>query len=129
MQAPPDEVCTKRTVTVARWMLTLVLTGVAAFAFLAYVAQGVAIGSLIGLRGRGQDIATLQHHATLWLAAFVLIQIAAIAALASLLPFASEEKRGVRLAVRSLVAAPLSLAATLLVGIAILGLLRALFRN
>lgn len=57
----------------------------AAFAFIAYVANGMVAGDLIGLPGREHDIAVAQHRSSLGLLSCIFLQLITAAALFSYL--------------------------------------------
>jgi hypothetical protein len=80
------------------------------------VGQGIVVGALIGLPGREQDIAIAQQRSTYWLFVSLFCQAAMIAAIAPLMPFASDEKPVTRFIVRGIFAGFFSLTLSLLVG-------------
>jgi hypothetical protein len=47
--------------------LSVLLSAGAAFSYLLSMAHGIAVGALIGLRGRERDVAFSQRWATIWL--------------------------------------------------------------
>ncbi len=62
---------------IPKWLLlTLAAVGGlgAAFALMAYVANGMVVGDLIGLPGRERDIAVAQHRGSVGLLSCVLLQ-------------------------------------------------------
>jgi len=80
------------------------------------VGQGIVVGALIGLPGREQDIAIAQQRSTYWLFVSLFCQAAMIAAIAPLMPFASDEKPVTGFIVRGIFAGFFSLTLSLLVG-------------
>ena len=96
-----------------------VFATVAALAYLAYLANGIAAGAIIGLPGREVDIAVAQHHAIVWLVLCAVFQFGVVIALFSLLRFGAEADRFVRFASRGVVATLLSFVTTFVVGVAI----------
>jgi hypothetical protein len=97
-------------------VLTLVFAAAAAFAYFAYMANGLVVGALIGLPGREADIAVAQGHAAKWLVAFAALQAGVVTGLFSLLRFGADATPVVRFASRAVVATLLSFPATLTVG-------------
>ena len=97
-----------------------------ALAYLAYLANGIAAGAIIGLPGREVDVAVAQHHAVVWLVACVVLQSGVVIALFSLLRFGAEADRLVRFASRGIVATFLSFVTTLVVGVIIFEMLNLL---
>jgi hypothetical protein len=88
---------------IVRWCLAVVFIGAAGFALIAYMSQGIAIGDVIGVPGRESDIAAMQRYAQSWLIVFALSEMAASAAVASLMTFGGEATRGARFVARGLV--------------------------
>jgi hypothetical protein len=89
----------------------------AALAYLAYMANGLAAGAIIGLPGREVDAAVAQHHA------IAVFQLGVVIALFSLLQFGAEANPLVRFASRGAVATFLSFVTTLVVGVLIFEML------
>ena len=107
---------------IATWIvasLAGILATVAALAYLAYIANGIAAGAIIGLPGREVDVAVAQHHAIVWLVTCAVFQFGVVIALFSLLRFGAEADRLVRFASRGVVATLLSFVTTFVVGVAI----------
>ena len=107
---------------IATWIaasLAGVFATSAALAYLAYMANGIAAGAIIGLPGREVDVAVAQHHAIVWLAMFAVFQSGVVIALFPLLRFGAEADRLVRLASREVVATFLSFITTFVVGFVI----------
>jgi hypothetical protein len=107
---------------IATWIVACLagtFSTVAALAYLFYVANGVVAGAIIGLPGRGMDVAVAQHHAIVWLVVCAVFQFGVAIALFSLLRFGAEADRLVRLASRGLVATLLSCVTTFVVGLVI----------
>jgi hypothetical protein len=92
----------------------------AAFGCIVYIANGMVVGSLIGLSGREHDIAVAQYQSRLGLLSCVLLQFGVAAAL-----FSYMDQENYRVA-RIVWAAVLSIVLTGTCGIAILLGLRAL---
>jgi hypothetical protein len=66
-----------------RLALSVVCGTGAAFSFTVYVANGMVVGDLVGLSGRGHDIAIAQHRSSIGLLLCVLLQFGAAGALFS----------------------------------------------
>ena len=107
---------------IATWVVACLASAfstVAALAYLFYMANGVVVGAIMGLRGREMDVAVAQHYGIVWLVVCAAFQFGVVIALFSLLQFGAEAGRLVRLASRGLVATLLSCVATVVVGIVI----------
>jgi hypothetical protein len=104
---------------IATWMgacLASAFSAAAAMSFLAYIANAVAAGAIIGLPGREVDVLVDQQHAHMWLSLCAVFQFGAAIALFSILRFGAEADRFVRFASRGVAAAFLSFVTTLGVG-------------
>ena len=99
------------------WVLTALFAAGAAFAYFAFMANGLVVGALIGMSGRGADIAGAQRHAVLWLTAFAVFQIGVVTSLFSLLRFGADAAPVVRFVSRLITAVLLSAPATLMMGV------------
>ncbi len=96
-------------------LLAVAFVVAAGFAWVAYTGQGIAIGALIGLPGRGGDISAMQRSAQVWLVAFALSEIAAVAMVMSLLSLGAEATRGARFVARGVVGTAIAALATVAV--------------
>ena len=97
--------------------LTATFATAAALAFLFYMANGIAVGALIGLPGRASEVAAAQHHAAIWLGISAVFQVGVVVGLFSMLRFGADADRIVRYVSRSIAAVFLSLPTTLLIGV------------
>jgi hypothetical protein len=88
--------------------------------YLAYTGQGMAVGALIGLSGREQDIVIAQHRGMCWLVASLVCQMGSAITAAVTLPFDFGESPWLRFPVRFALAAVLSVLLTLIIGTAAL---------
>jgi hypothetical protein len=107
---------------IATWIVACLagaFSVVAALAYLAYMANGVAAGAIIGLPRREVDVAVIQHHAVVWLVMCAVLQFGVVISLFSLLRFGAEADRLVRFASRGVVAAFFSFVTTLVAGVVI----------
>jgi|HubBroStandDraft_6_1064221.scaffolds.fasta_scaffold164346_1 hypothetical protein len=105
---------------IATWTVACLagaFSAAAALAYLAYMANGLAAGAIIGLPGREVDAAVAQHHA------IAVFQLGVVIALFSLLQFGAEANPLVRFASRGAVATFLSFVTTLVVGVLIFEML------
>ena len=69
---------------IPKWLwliLAIALPTGAAFAFMAYVANGMVAGDIIGLRGREHDISIAQHRSGVGLIFCVVLQMGTVGAL------------------------------------------------
>jgi hypothetical protein len=108
---------------IATWTVACLagaFSAAAALAYLAYMANGLAAGAIIGLPGREVDAAVAQHHA------IAVFQLGVVIALFSLLQFGAEANPLVRFASRGAVATFLSFVTTLVVGVLIFEMLNLL---
>jgi hypothetical protein len=96
--------------------LASTFSAAAAMSFLAYMANGIAAGAIIGLPGRELDVVVAQQHAVMWLSVCAVFQFGAAISLFSILRFGAEADRFVRFASRGVVATFLSFVTTLVVG-------------
>ena len=114
---------------IATWTVACLagaFSAAAALAYLAYMANGLAAGAIIGLPGREVDAAVAQHHAIVWLVMCAVFQLGVVIALFSLLQFGAEANPLVRFASRGAVATLLSFVTTLVVGVLIFEMLNLL---
>ena len=114
---------------IATWIVACLagaFSAAAALAYLAYVANGIAAGAIIGLPGREVDVAVAQHHAAVWLVMCAVFQFGVVIALFSLLRFGAEADRLVRIASRGVDATFLSFVTTLVIGVIIFEMLNLL---
>jgi hypothetical protein len=114
---------------IATWIVACLagaFSASAALSYLAYMANGVAAGAIMGLPGREVDVAVAQHHAVVWLVMCTVFQFGLVIALFSLLRFGAEADRLVRFASRGAVATFLSFVTTLVVGVMIFEILNLL---
>jgi hypothetical protein len=116
----------------ADWLLGIgvfLFSSASAITFLGYIGQGITVGSLIGQRGRENDVLVYQQRATYWFAASLACEIFTVACLVPLMRFASNDSPvvgfGERLG-RAIIAAPLL---TWLVGDAMLSLGRFVYKR
>ena len=124
-----EPICRAGRPRIATWIVTCLVgafSAAPALAYLAYLANGIAAGAIIGLPGREVDVAVAQHHAVVWLVACVVLQSGVVIALFSLLRFGAEADRLVRFASRGIVATFLSFVTTLVVGVIIFEMLNLL---
>ena len=90
------------------------------------MANGIAVGDLIGLAGREGDAVVAQRHAAQWLSLFAVLQIGVVIAIYSLLRFGTEAGLLSRFVSRVAFAAFLSIPATAIVGVFMFEVLRLL---
>jgi hypothetical protein len=66
---------------IATWIVPCLagaFSAAAALAHLAYMANGIAAGAIIGLPGREGDVAVAQHHAVVWLVMCAVFQFGVV---------------------------------------------------
>jgi hypothetical protein len=109
---------------ISRWLfvaLAIVAGLGAAFGFIAYAANGIEAGDLIGLTGREHDAAFAQHRSIIGLLSGILLQFGVAGALLSSME--REDGFGVR---NFLMAVPVSCVVTVVCGVAIMLSMRVL---
>lgn len=96
--------------------LSVLLSAGAAFSYLHSMGYGIVAGDLIGLRGRGGDVAFAQRWATVWLTAAVCcLGVSSLAGVLAI-PIYEDATRLSRVIARLTVAFVASLALALLIG-------------
>jgi hypothetical protein len=78
----------------------VLLAGASTLAFLGYMGQGIAAGSLIGLPGREKEVLLFQQRATYWLVVSLVCEIGVVGFLAAIIRSISEGARASSFGVR-----------------------------
>ena len=97
---------------------------VAALCYMAYMANGMTAGDLIGLQGQERNIALAQHEAGMFLFGSGIVEVGVIIGFFSLLQIGTESEALPRFILRSTTALLLSLAVTVLAGLMLFGFAR-----
>lgn|SRR5512146_681647 len=92
----------------------------AAFAWIAYLSNGIVVGALIGLPGREADIAEAHHRAIFSMALALLAQLGTVLSLSILLTIGAEFPRFPRILARGCIASLLSIPVTVAAGLVLI---------
>ncbi len=109
------------------WIATAIampLSIASAFSYVAYMAQGIVVGALLGVPGRESDVAFAQHLAGKWLLGSVCFLTAAIFTITVALPFYADANRIPRTVARLVIASALCFGATVGIGFAAFSIIR-----
>jgi hypothetical protein len=99
-----------------------------AFSYFFYMAQGIVVGALLGLPGREGDVAIAQHWAAHWFVTSLFCLIASALTATAALPVYAGASRVPRLVARFILASLMSVAFSLLIGIAAFSVIAAFHR-
>ena len=107
-----------------RFAIAVLFACAAAFAFFAYLSNGIVFGDLIGVPGRERAIAIAQDRANLSLFGFSVLQLGVAGTIFPGLRIGTESSFGARLTARALTAFLLSLPLTLSCGVLMIAILK-----
>jgi hypothetical protein len=110
------------------WILgtcAVLLSAASAFCYFGCVGQGIAVGDLLGVRGREADVAVMQRWATFWLMASVSCLAGSSVTAALALPIYAEASRLPRFFARLVLTSISSLVLAVLVGLVTFSILTA----